>query len=103
MKCAIEFMRRGLWVDDCITVHGPHEPPSDFMWGKAGAIIDGDTSRVVDCTFTTTRQIRNKYDLRWVRIRKDDFEKMRFPILEDSELTPKRANGLGSLSAHSKS
>ncbi len=23
----IEFMRRGLWLDDCITVHGPPGKP----------------------------------------------------------------------------
>jgi hypothetical protein len=26
LRWAIEFMRRGLWLDQEITVHGPHDP-----------------------------------------------------------------------------
>jgi len=33
---AIEFMRRGLRADDCITLHGPHDQ-CGLMWGRAGA------------------------------------------------------------------
>jgi len=72
MKWAIEFLRRGLWVSDCITVHGLHAPPADFMWGTAGAIVDGDESCAVDSTFTTSRRVRNKYDVRWVQIKNSD-------------------------------
>ncbi len=37
---AIEFMRRGLWLDQEITVHGPHDS-TRVMWGSAAARIDG--------------------------------------------------------------
>ena len=89
LRWAIEFMRRGLWVDHCITVHGPHEPPHAYMWGSAEAVIDGDQKFIVDCAFTTTRQIRNKYDVRWVRIKdRGNCEKTEFTVLERSKLTP---------------
>ena len=42
LKWAIEFMRRGLWLDDEITVHGTHAPPANYIWGEATARIDGE-------------------------------------------------------------
>jgi hypothetical protein len=36
LKWAIEFMKRGLWAGDYITVHGPHSP-ADYMWDEADA------------------------------------------------------------------
>jgi hypothetical protein len=38
VRWAIEFMRRGLWLGDVITVHGPHGP--EGMWGEADATED---------------------------------------------------------------
>jgi hypothetical protein len=83
-------MRRGLWVGECVTVHGPHEPPSNHMWGEATATIDGNERWIVDCAFVTTKQVRNKYDVRFLRIiNRDDPERLVFRILKRSELTPK--------------
>jgi hypothetical protein len=33
LKWAIEFIKRGIWPEEYITVHGPH-PEADFMWGE---------------------------------------------------------------------
>lgn len=86
LRWAVEFMTRGLWADDLITVHGPHTPPADCMWGNAEAWIDGADMGAI-CVFTTPRAIRGRHDVQGVRISSDSGE--RFPILKASELTPK--------------
>ena len=40
---AIEFVRRGLWPADVITVHGPHASSADHFWGEAEAWDDSGT------------------------------------------------------------
>ena len=40
---AIEFVRRGLWPADVITVHGPHASPADRFWGEAEAWDESGT------------------------------------------------------------
>ena|SRR6266700_172333 len=87
LKWAIEFMRRGLWLGPEITVHGPHEPPSDYMWGEAEALIDGEKDSLGTCVFRTTRQAR-KYHPRNVHIMDGD-NGPAFPLKKESELTSK--------------
>jgi hypothetical protein len=90
LKWGIEFMRHGLWLDEEITVHGPHEPPADHMWGEATARIDGERDlRGVLCGFKTTRQVRSKYDVRHVRIFDAEDKEEAFPVLKISQLSPK--------------
>ena len=40
---AIEFVRRGLWPADVITVHGPHASSADRFWGEAEAWDESGT------------------------------------------------------------
>jgi hypothetical protein len=89
---AIEFMRRGLWLDQEITVHGPHDS-SNRMWGDAGARLDGQEWGP-NCSF---RALANHSKYRPVRIciwNQDDKEQ-HFPVLKASELTPKARKWLG--------
>src|SRR5262249_24532310 len=81
---AIEFMRRGLWLDEEITVHGPHDA-SCVMWGDALAFTDGDQYGV-ECSFRASGK-RNKY--RPTRIRICDEEHQPFTVRRVSDLTPK--------------
>ncbi len=76
---AIEFMRRGLWLDEEITVHGPHDS-TNRMWGDATARIDGKEWGP-DCSF---QAVANRIYI-WNADDKDE----RFPVLKASELTPK--------------
>jgi hypothetical protein len=87
LKWAIEFMKRGLWADDYITVHGPHSS-ADYMWGEADASWDG-TGRSVQCIFETARGIRSIHDLRGVRIVDAEDRSIHYPIQNVSDLTPK--------------
>ena len=83
LRWGIEFMRRGLWLDVAITVHGPHDS-TQTMWGQADASIDGEP-RACECTFLA-KAGRSKYDPIRIRIQTND---ERFPILRVSQLTPK--------------
>jgi hypothetical protein len=56
LQWAIEFMRRGIWPEDIITVHGPHSP-ADYMWGE-----------MAHYTFQTAHGIRGIHDVHGVRI-----------------------------------
>ena len=87
LKWAIEFMKRGLWADDYITVHGPHSP-ADYMWGEAQAEWDG-VGHWLRCEFRTARRIRGIHDVRGVRIVDAYDGSIRYPIQKASELTPK--------------
>ncbi len=79
-------MRRGLWLNEIITVHGPHGP--EGMWGEAEATEDGSSS-FCQCKFVTGGA-RNIYDIRRVRINSTDgSDSVRFPLLKKSELSPK--------------
>ena len=82
---AIEFMRRGLYPEDKIEVHGPHAP-HDFMWGSAFCtdIVDGGYFEV---KFRTSRC--SIWDIRGVTIKKTEKEyghEVRFPIVAPSDL-----------------
>jgi hypothetical protein len=82
---AIEFMRRGIWPEDTITVHGPHPPPANLMWGQMG-----------DYEFTTPHNAR-KYDVRNIRIwlvAGSRWDKESCPLLPQSELEAKQRRWL---------
>jgi hypothetical protein len=88
-------MRRGLWLGEYITVHGPHDAPADRFWGEAEASLERDGD-LFDVHFYSDRKIRNIYDVRNVRIfdgsaseRRNTEDRAAFPILKPSELTPK--------------
>jgi hypothetical protein len=83
---AIEFLGRGLWLDEYITVHGPHDA-SGTMWGEAIARLDGEQWGP-DCSFRAIAQ-RSKYRPVRIRIWNSDNKEERFPRLKTSELTPK--------------
>ncbi len=87
LKWAIEFMKRGLWAGDYITVHGPHGP-ADYMWGDADATWDG-LGYSLRCEFQTARGIHSIHDVRGVRIVNGDERSVRFPLQRTSDLTPK--------------
>ena len=83
---AIEFMRRGLWLGQEITVHGPHDS-TNAMWGDACARIDGEDGGP-NCVF---RAFANNSKYRPVRVciwNAEDKDQL-FPVLKASELTPK--------------
>ena len=87
LKWAIEFMKRGLWAGDYITVHGPHGP-ADYMWGEADAAWHG-IGYSLRCEFQTARGIHSIHDVRGVRIVNGDERSVRFPPQRVSGLTPK--------------
>ena len=39
LRWAIEFLRRGIWIGEVITVHGPH-PSAPYMWGEVDGWVD---------------------------------------------------------------
>lgn len=87
-RWAIEFLRRGLWLGEYITVHGPHSP-ADYMWGEAEVSRDGN-GWGVEAKFTTGRGSRGFYDLRGLRIFEGQGrERTTYPILSHTRLTPK--------------
>lgn len=83
---AIEFMRRGLWLDEEITVHGPHDS-SNAMWGSAFARKDGH-EWWPECSFRADAK-HGMYRPIGIRIWITDEESCTFPLLKTSELTPK--------------
>jgi len=62
---AIEFVRRGLWPADVITVHGPHASPADRCWGEAEA---WDESGTWSYTVAFQTPARHGWDRRGVRL-----------------------------------
>jgi hypothetical protein len=83
---AIEFVRRGLWLGEEITVHGPHDS-SLSMWGEASARL-GLTREEIDCSFVAIAN-GSKFRPGRVRIVNTEDKDERFPVLKESELTPK--------------
>ena len=84
---AIELMRRGISPTGDITVHGPHAPPADCMWGEAeGTDISGEQ---VEVRFRTPRGLtpRDKWKVRNLRVMTDSWEgEVNLPILPAREL-----------------
>lgn len=87
LRWAIEFMRRGLWLDNTIIVHGPHSPHS-FVWGEADAQLDSERD-FPHVKFRTSSNIRNKFDVCGMRVWEDDQARQAFVVMKKSELTPK--------------
>lgn len=68
---SIELMRRGLRPVDEITVHGPHPPSFNYMWGEAECeTIQGGS---IDVEFFTHR-CSSIWDIRGVRVREKGYE-----------------------------
>ena len=86
IRWAIEFVRRGLWPDDLITVHGPHAP-YDFMWGEADATFDGERLGG-HFTFRTASGIKGIFDVRGVRIRQTDGWEPCIALSKERDLSP---------------
>ena len=63
---ATEFVRRGLWPDHEIEIHGSHTP-FDFIWGKAEAETHDGVPALIE--FRTASGIRSRWDVRGVTIR----------------------------------
>ncbi len=94
LRWAIEFLRRGIWVGEIVTVHGPH-PGASYMWGEVDGWVDWfpptvDTKAQISngwmsFAFRTASGIRSIYDIRGVRVWADGGEN--FPLLRESELS----------------
>ena len=82
---AIEFMRRGLWLDEQITVHGPNDE-SRIMWGTATARIDGDEWGP-ECDFRALAG-RSKYRPTRIVIWNAEDKDTRYTLMKLSDLTP---------------
>ena len=88
LRWAIEFMHRGIWPDETITVHGPHGPDASYMWGEAEGHLDlADRFEGCSVVFRTASGIRGIYDVRGVTVK--DREGNKYPKLKLSELTSK--------------
>jgi len=92
LRWAIEFMRRGLWLADEITVHGPHDG-SSRMWGDAEGWIDGD-DHCAEYKFQAIASRNkygrpNKYRPKQIRVWDADDKQTKFTVLKISELSPK--------------
>ena len=85
---AVELVRRGLYPTDCITVHGPHGYPADFMWGEAESCksMTGDYHDVI---FQSRRPCWGYLNIHGVTVWEADTDpRITFPILKEKELTP---------------
>jgi hypothetical protein len=85
IRWAVEFMRRGIWPEETITVHGPHSPPANLMWGQMG-----------DYEFATPHNTP-MHDPRGVRVWLvvgSSWDKEACPLLPQSELDTKQRRWL---------
>ncbi len=81
---AIEFVRRGLWPADVITVHGPHASSADHFWGEAEAWDESGTwSYMVE--FQTPP--RHGGDRRGVRLWDAEHPGTHFPVVRGSAMS----------------
>jgi hypothetical protein len=92
LRLAIEFMRRGLWLSEAVTVHGPHEA-SNRMWGDFEGWVDGPGPRFADdnavaCDFNATADGSKYRPFRIVAWNQDD-KSVNYPVLPASQLSPK--------------
>jgi hypothetical protein len=88
LNWAIEFMRRGLWLVDTITVTGPHHPEGHRL-GEATVSTDGRDD-YLDVTFITVRNSDGMHDVRGMHVVGKSFnDQVTFPLLMQSELSPK--------------
>lgn len=95
---AIAFMQRGLWLDDEVNVHGPHDA-SGHIWGDTWAKLD---STGEEAPFVFFAKGRRKDDPGDIRIYKGEVgeavdESEEFTLVGISELTPKAQRNLRAL------
>ena len=81
---AIEFVRRGLWPADVITVHGPHASPADRFWGEAEA---WDESGTWSYTVAFQTPVRHGGDRRGVRLWDAERPGTHFPVVRGSAMS----------------
>ncbi len=81
---AIEFVRRGLWPADVITVHGPHASPADHFWGEAEA---SDESGTWSYTVAFQTPARHGWDRRAVRLWDAEHPGTHFPVVRGSAMS----------------
>ena len=85
----IELLRRGLWPTEGIEIHGPHEAPSDIMWGRTNCkSMDGNYH---DVQFQSRRPCRAIWDIHGVTVWEEEgrYRGVTFPLLKAKELTPR--------------
>ena len=85
---ALEFARRGLRVGEEITVHGPHAPPADRMWGEAECqLLNPDGSFALECEVEfDTPPCNSIWDIRGVRVRTKGELGEQWPVLPAEQL-----------------
>src|SRR5437899_3713549 len=81
---AIEFVRRGLWPADVITVHGPHASSADHFWGDAEA---WDESGTWSFTVAFQTPARHGWDRRRVRLWDAEHPGTHFPVVRRSAMS----------------
>jgi hypothetical protein len=81
---SLELMQRGLRPVDSVQVHGPHEHPADYVWGRAACEIVGRNS-IVSTVFHTSEGVRSIYDLGTLRVFSESTD-TEFPILPSNSL-----------------
>ncbi len=81
---AIEFVRRGLWPADVITVHGPHASSADHFWGEAEA---SDESGTWSYTVAFQTPARHGGDRRGVRLWDAEHPGTHFPVVRGSAMS----------------
>ncbi len=81
---AIEFVRRGLWPADVITVHGPHASSADRFWGEAEA---WDESGTWFYTVAFQTPARHGGDRRGVRLWDAERPGTHFPVVRGSAMS----------------
>ena len=98
VRWAIAFVQRGLWLDDEVNVHGPHDA-SGHMWGDTWAKLDSTGEQA---PFDFFAKGRRKYDPGDIRIYRGEVgeavdESEEFPLVEISQLTPNAQRNLREL------
>ena len=81
---AIEFVRRGLWPADVITVHGPLASSADRFWGEAKA---WDESGTWSYTVAFQTPARHGWDRRGVRLWDAEQPGTHFPVVRGSAMS----------------
>lgn len=61
IRWAREFIRRGLWPADIITIHGPHPYPLDFHWGETYCRPEWSPKRFIEIEFHSRRPCRKYF------------------------------------------
>lgn len=95
VRWAIAFMQRGLFLDDEVNVHGPHDA-SGTMWGDAWAKLDSTGEQAPFVFFAKARRKYDPGDIRIFMCEVGDVvdESEAFPLVEPSQLTPKAQRSL---------